>query len=65
MRVHSMSVVKLKRRPEAKRSAIYFPTDTYLRVKAVADKNDLSVNAVLLQLVEIGLGMIDDNESND
>ena len=60
-----MSGVKLKRRVEAKRSAIYFPNDTYLRVKTVADENDLSVNAVLLQLVEIGLGMIDDNESDD
>ena len=60
-----MSVVKLKRRPDAKRSAIYFPNDVYLRVKEAADENDLSVNAVLLQLVEIGLGVIAHNESDD
>ena len=60
-----MTVVKLKRRPEAKRSAIYFPNETYLRVKLLADMNDLSVNSVLLQLVEIGLESVEVDKSSD
>ena len=65
IKVLSMSIVKLKRRPDAKRSAIYFPNETYLRVKAAAEANDLSVNSVLLQLVEIGLEAIEADESSE